>query len=156
MLLSPIRTLVIPMLGGPICAMAAPSICASGTKFHLSQLEHSTWRLQDGVFTGAPRGIAQTKDGYLWIGTVGGLVRFDGVRFVPWQPPKKQSSGSMVIRSLLAARDGSLWIGTTTSLFHWAEGQLIKYAGPVAYIESIFESRDGTTLLSGYKLNRFS
>ena len=72
MLLSPIRTLVIPMLGGLICAMAAPSICASGTKVHLSQLEHSTWRLQDGVFTGAPRGIAQTKDGYLWIGTVGG------------------------------------------------------------------------------------
>jgi signal transduction histidine kinase/ligand-binding sensor domain-containing protein len=132
------------MLGGLFCILAAPSTRASGPKVHLSQLEHSTWRLQDGVFTGAPRGIAQTKDGYLWIGTVGGLVRFDGVRFVPWQPPEEQTSGSMVITSLLAARDGSLWIGTTTVLLHWTNGQLIKYAAPPQNIRSIFESRDGT------------
>ena len=31
--------------------------------------------------------IAQTPDGYLWLGTEFGLLRFDGVRSVPWQPP---------------------------------------------------------------------
>jgi signal transduction histidine kinase/ligand-binding sensor domain-containing protein len=62
----------------------------------------------------------------------------------------------MVIKSLLAARDGSLWIGTTTSLFHWSESQLIKYAGPVAYIESIFEGRDGTIWIARSRIRDWS
>jgi len=156
MLPSSIRTLAIPMLGGLICTLAAPSIHAGGTKVHLSQLEHSTWRLQDGVFTGAPRGIAQTKDGYLWIGTVRGLVRFDGVRFVSWKPTENQTLGTSPIRSLLAARDGSLWIGTTTGLAHWTNGQLIRYPGPVAYIESIFEGRDGTIWITRSRIRDWS
>ena len=39
--------------------------------------------IQDGIFNGTPVAIAQTQDGYIWIGTQAGLVRFDGVRFVP-------------------------------------------------------------------------
>jgi len=40
-------------------------------------------------FSGAPNAIAQTTDGYLWIGTQAGLMRFDGVVvFVSWQPPE--------------------------------------------------------------------
>ncbi len=54
---------------------------------HITQYGHSVWRIQDGAFRGAPNAIVQTKDGYLWIGTDAGLVRFDGVRFVPWSPP---------------------------------------------------------------------
>src|SRR5258708_3758330 len=53
---------------------------------HISQYAHTAWRIQDGVFSGAPKVIAQTADGYLWIGTTSGLMRFDGVRFVPWIP----------------------------------------------------------------------
>ena len=55
---------------------------------HISQYGHTAWRIQDGVFSGAPNAIAQTTDGYLWIGTQNGLIRFDGVRFVPWVPLK--------------------------------------------------------------------
>jgi ligand-binding sensor domain-containing protein len=44
------------------------------------------WRIQDGFFGGAANAIAQTADGYLWIGTQTGLLRFDGIRFVPWTP----------------------------------------------------------------------
>jgi hypothetical protein len=87
---------------------------------------------------------------------VGGLVRFDGVRFVPWNPPERMTSGSLVIRSLLAARDGSLWIGTTTNLFDWTNGQLIKYAAPVAYTESIFESRDGAIWITRSRIREWS
>lgn len=139
-----------------ICFLPTPSIHASNPRVRLSQLEHSTWRLQDGVFNGAPLGIAQTKDGYLWIGTIRGLVRFDGVRFVPWRPPEKQILGSLVIRSLLAARDGSLWIGTSTGLAHWTNGELISFPGSVAYIESIFESRDGTIWITRSRIRDWS
>jgi len=48
--------------------------------------------------------LAQDRDGFLWIGTQGGLVRFDGYRF------RTLTSG--YVRTLLAARDGTIWIGT--------------------------------------------
>ncbi len=51
---------------------------------YLSQYAHSLWTTQDGSFSGAPHAITQTTDGYVWIGTEAGLVRFDGARFVPW------------------------------------------------------------------------
>ena len=74
---------------------------------HLTQYSHRAWRLQDGLFDGAPTAIAQTTDGYLWIGTANGLFRFDGVSFVSWadMAPEKQL-GSAEISALLGARDG--------------------------------------------------
>jgi hypothetical protein len=46
----------------------------------ISQYGHTAWRIQDGFFNGVPYAIKQTADGYLWIGTANGLLRFDGVR----------------------------------------------------------------------------
>jgi ligand-binding sensor domain-containing protein len=60
---------------------------ALDTNRQLSQYGHTAWRVEDGVFAGMPNVIAQTTDGYLWIGTQVGLTRFDGVRFVSWRPP---------------------------------------------------------------------
>ena len=78
----------------------------------ISQYAHTAWRIQDGDFSGTPHAITQTTDGYLWIGTEAGLVRFDGVRFVPWAAPAGKHLPSRKISSLLGANDGSLWIGT--------------------------------------------
>ena len=86
----------------------------------LSQYAHSAWRVQDGSLGGAPSAVVQTTDGYVWIGTSTGLVRFDGVRFTPWTPSDGMSSdgtpgdgnrwfSSNSVWSLLAARDGTLW-----------------------------------------------
>jgi ligand-binding sensor domain-containing protein len=69
--------------------LAAPSYGLDPTRY-LSQYGHTAWRLQDGAFAGAPDAIAQTTDGYLWLGTQSGLLRFDGVRFVPFAPPTKE------------------------------------------------------------------
>lgn len=82
---------------------------------HISQYAHTAWRIQDGLFSGAPNAITQTADGYLWIGTQNGLFRFDGVRFTLSAPGtgKLASSG---IFSLLGDPDGSLWIGTGANL----------------------------------------
>jgi len=67
----------------------APSpVDALDTGRQISQYGHTAWRIEDGVFAGAPNVMAQTTDGYLWIGTQAGLMRFDGVRFVSWRPPE--------------------------------------------------------------------
>jgi ligand-binding sensor domain-containing protein len=47
----------------------------------LTQYAHTAWRLQEGAFDASPVAIAQTTDGFLWIGTLNGLVRSDGVHF---------------------------------------------------------------------------
>ena len=110
----------------------------------ISQYSHTAWRIQEGVFSGAPRAITQTQDGYLWIGGRGGLLRFDGVRFVPWTSPDGKHLPSSNISSLLAARDGSLWIGMEGGLSHWDKQHLTNYLITPERINSIIEDRNGT------------
>jgi ligand-binding sensor domain-containing protein len=100
--------------------------------------------MQDGVFRGAPNAIAQTSDGYIWIGTESELLRFDGVRFMRWASPDGTKLPSPEIDSLLGARDGSLWIGTRAGLSHWVNGRIVNYSNPKAVIPAIVEDHDGT------------
>ena len=108
----------------------------------ISQYGHTAWRIQDGVFNGAPNAIAQTTDGYLWIGTQNGLIRFDGVRFVPWVPLKEKLLSSAIF-SLLAGTDGSLWIGTSTNLAHLQNGNLTNYLDADGRVNAIVQGHDG-------------
>src|SRR5277367_2135970 len=66
---------------------AATSVWAVDPDRRISQYAHTAWRTKDGVFSGSPIVTAQTTDGYVWIGTSTGLVRFDGVHFAVWSPP---------------------------------------------------------------------
>jgi signal transduction histidine kinase/ligand-binding sensor domain-containing protein len=85
----------------------------------ISQYAHTAWRTQDGFFSGYPNSIAQTSDGYIWIGTQAGLMRFDGVRFVSRMSAEQSRLPSSRVVSLLADPDGSLWVGTEMGLIHW-------------------------------------
>jgi signal transduction histidine kinase/ligand-binding sensor domain-containing protein len=94
--------------------------------------------------------IAQTADGYLWLGTEFGLVRFDGVRFVPSGSGAGPGVGGGYVPSLLAARDGTLWMGTINGLTSWREGRSTEYpelAGKV--IMSLLEDHAGTVWAGG-------
>src|SRR3954471_16963746 len=55
----------------------------------ITQYGHTAWRVQDGIVARSAA-ITQSTDGYVWLAVSGGLMRFDGVRFVPWQPPEGQ------------------------------------------------------------------
>jgi signal transduction histidine kinase/ligand-binding sensor domain-containing protein len=117
----------------------------------VSQYAHMAWKIRDGFSKGAINAIAQTPDGYLWLGTEYGLLRFDGVRPVPWQPPSGQHLPSEYIFSLLAARDGTLWIGTRKGLVSWKGGQLAQH--PELGEQSIFnlvEDRQGSVWAGGF------
>jgi PAS domain S-box-containing protein len=117
---------------------------ALDTSKQISQYGHAAWRIEDGVFAGTPNVIAQTTDGYLWIGTQAGLMRFDGVRFVSWHPPEGKELPSSRINSLLGGRDGSLWIGTRMGLARWRNGNLTNYGDATGSIMAILEDRAGT------------
>ncbi len=76
----------------------------------LEELYHTSWTIKDG----APSeifAIAQTGDGYLWLGTPTGLVRFDGLHFENYESPFGQAFPSKGVSSLLAVPEGALWIG---------------------------------------------
>ena len=94
---------------------------------HISQYGHSVWRLQDGYFGASPRTVAQTADGYIWVGTGNGLFKFNGVRFTRWSAQPGEDLPSSSLRGLLGARDGSLWIATDSGLAHLVNGRLTLY-----------------------------
>ena len=127
-----------------LCFFAVNLVRAVDPSLHISQYTHTAWRVQEGVFNGAPNALTQTTDGYLWIGTQAGLLRFDGVRFVPWIPPYGKRLPSSNVISLLAARDGSLWIGMEGGLSHWDNRDLTTYLIEPTRINSILEDRNGT------------
>ena len=132
-----------------------PAALALDPDRRISQYAHTAWRVRDDAFAGAPDAITQTADGYVWIGTIGGLVRFDGVRFDPWLPPGGRATAvSRYFRSSLGARDGSLWIGTESAgLSRWKDGDLINYSDPVGLINDIREDRNGTIWLTRANLD---
>jgi signal transduction histidine kinase/ligand-binding sensor domain-containing protein len=113
----------------------------------ISQYGHTAWRTKDGAFDGFPIVITQTTDGYLWIGTNVGLIRFDGVRFTTWKPPAGKRLLDSRIFSLLGTHDGSLWIGTGYSISRWKDSELTSYPELSGRIESIVEDDAGAVWL---------
>jgi PAS domain S-box-containing protein len=81
-------------------------------KLAVTQYGHGVWTTADGLPQDSVRGIAQTDDGYLWIATMGGLARFDGVSFTVFNSANTPVLGRDEITALAADPAGGLWIGT--------------------------------------------
>jgi len=134
----------------PSILFVCPCAFALNPALDVSQYAHTAWKVRDGFFKSGISSIAQTPDGYLWLGTDYGLMRFDGVRAVPWQPPAGQHLPSDSIMGLLVTRDGTLWIGTLKGLASWKDGKLTRYAElDGRYIYALLEDRDGAVWVSG-------
>ncbi len=127
--------------------LLASSACAFALdpSLDVSQYAHTAWKVREGFTKGTIFSIAQTPDGYLWLGTESGLARFDGVQAVPWQPPNGEQLPSNFIQDLLVARDGTLWIGTDKGLASWKDGKFTQYPGVADYrIYSLLQDAGGT------------
>ena len=99
---------------------------------------------------GAIFAMAQTPDGYLWLGSEFGLYRFDGVKPVIWQPPRGQQLPNKPY-ALLVTRDGTLWIGTFEGLVSWSGGKLTYYPEiGKAFVTSLLEDHEGAVWVGTY------
>jgi signal transduction histidine kinase/ligand-binding sensor domain-containing protein len=133
-----------------ILLACCPCASALNPSLDINQYAHTAWTVRDGFFKSGITSIAQTPDGYLWLGTEFGLLRFDGVRSIAWQPPAGEHLPSTLIRDLLVARDGRLWIGTREGLASWKDGKLTHHrelAGRL--VDSLYEDREGTIWAGG-------
>ncbi len=92
-----------------VCAATATRLSAQGS---LPDYVLSTWAAEKGLSPGDVFAVAQDVDGYLWLGTPNGLIRFDGSRFTPWtvfSPENPLPSGP--VHAIVGSADGSLWVG---------------------------------------------
>src|SRR6202789_1249244 len=76
----------------------------------ISQYVHDKWGEDKGFIGGRIYAIGQSADGYLWIGTERGLVRFDGSNFILIQRPLSDSPPISSVRGLVTDASGNLWI----------------------------------------------
>ena len=84
------------LLGGSETVMALDS------SRDLTQYGHEVWLTENGLPQNTVHSIAQTRDGYIWIGTEEGLARFDGIRFTVFDKQNTAQLKSNYIRALLA------------------------------------------------------
>ncbi len=109
--LSLLRRLRLPALAAtllaPLAAATLQTVIAPGAPNYTLR----TWQAEDGLPQNSVTAIAQTTDGFLWLGSYGGIARFDGVRFETFNCANTPELPDARIVSLLATPDGVLWIG---------------------------------------------
>jgi ligand-binding sensor domain-containing protein len=111
------------------------------------QFHYQAWSVNDGA-PGEISALAQTEDGYLWIGSPQGLFRFDGVRFEEYKPQPGVQLPSHGIYYLMATPDGGLWIAfAPTGLGFLKDGSLTLFSKPEelpdSQIHSFARDHDG-------------
>lgn len=88
----------------------------------------TVWREKDGA-PGDIRSMAQTKDGWLWLGTSSGLFRFDGTAFALQDLATENFAGARLVSDMAAAPDGSLWVvyGRASAVQLGADGVTVRH-----------------------------
>jgi signal transduction histidine kinase/streptogramin lyase len=104
--------------------ISVSSLSALDPRLTPAQYLHVSWTQEQGNALPEIRALAQTADGYLWLGTDAGLVRFDGMRFVPLEAPSGEKPN---VLSLLPSADGGLWIRTLNAITRLYRGRLVPY-----------------------------
>ena len=113
----------------------------------IQQLYHTAWTAKEGA-PGQINALAQTNDGYLWLGSSTGLYRFDGILFERIEPRSGGTFPSNNIFALLASSDGGLWIGFWYGgVGYLKDGNLTNYTEqeglPTGRIRSLARDSDG-------------
>ncbi len=93
----------------------------------LAHYGHQAWRTDSGLPQNTVHSILQTRDGYLWLGTDGGLVRFDGIDFVTFDAENTPQFKSDTVSDLLQDGSGTLWISTAAGLLSYHGGAFAAY-----------------------------
>jgi signal transduction histidine kinase/ligand-binding sensor domain-containing protein len=141
-----------------VATLAGPAL-ALNPKRALTQYTRTVWNQEHGLPQDTVRAIAQTKDGYLWLGTDEGLAQFDGYDFTVFN----RENGALPdnsVGALWAASDGSLWVGTPGGLTRYRSGKFTTFTTKDGLgdtpVSSITEDRSGAIwVAAGIYVSRF-
>ena len=116
----------------------------------ISQYIRECWGNERGFPGGAVSSIAQTPDGYLWIGTTKGLIRFDGLNFHLYQQAVPSALPIGPVQGLTADAQGNLWILLqSTRILRYHDGKFEPGREEAEFgITSVLRRKDGGVLLS--------
>jgi signal transduction histidine kinase/ligand-binding sensor domain-containing protein len=114
----------------------------------ITQMHHTAWGAKEGVI-GEVLAMAQTSDGFIWIGTTGGLLRFDGSEFDRYRPDEGSFPQPNWVSALLATPDGGLWIGNLSGGASFLKLGTIRNYGeaegmPPGRVRAFAQESDGT------------
>jgi len=114
----------------------------------ITQMHHRAWGAKEGVI-GEVLAIAQTSDGFIWVGTTGGLLRFDGSEFERYKPEVGSFPQPSWVSALLATPDGGLWIGNLSGGASFLKlGKTSNYGQPEGMppgrVRTFAQDSDGT------------
>lgn len=142
---------------GIVAMLFAPSIWAQplNTDQPIASYLQRVWQSQDGLPEANVQALAQTPDGYLWVGTTGGLARFDGEKFTVFNRQTTPAFTVDGIASLLVAKNGALWIGTFGGgLVCYHNGDFRHFPTghgfTLGFVRSIVEDDRGTLFVGTY------
>jgi ligand-binding sensor domain-containing protein/signal transduction histidine kinase len=112
---------------------------------------HKVWSSEDGLPQNSVHRMLQTRDGYLWIATEGGVARFNGIQFTVFNRENAPEFTSNDTCCLAEDSDGGLWIGTSDGLLRYAGGVFRRYTTadglPSAVVVSLAPTDDGFLLV---------
>ncbi|MGD0902970.1 MAG: two-component regulator propeller domain-containing protein [Terracidiphilus sp.] len=117
----------------------------------LANYGRQTWVMENGLPQNTVQALVQTRDGFVWLGTEVGLVRFDGNGFEVFDRNSSPALPGNDVRCLLETKDGALWIGTSEGLARWKDGAVTAFTTkdglPGNGIRALVESRIGYLLV---------
>lgn len=148
-----------PLLAFGLCCFFASGALALDPRKSLTQYSRTVWTQELGLPQDTVHAIAQTADGYLWLGTDEGLARYDGYEFVVFNNVNGDLPANSVT-SLAAAPDGSLWIGTANGLTRFNGGRFRTYTAQDGLPDSEIlklsvDSSGALWIVAGVSLSRF-
>jgi ligand-binding sensor domain-containing protein/signal transduction histidine kinase len=136
--------------------LLGPCAFALDARQPLTQLNQKVWTTEHGLPDNFVRALLQTRDGYLWLGTQEGLVRFDGQQLRVFDTRNTPQLASNSIVTLCEDTHGTLWIGTdgggVTRYQHggFLPALLSRDGLPNNYIREVYASRDGAVWITGH------
>jgi len=118
----------------------------------LANYGRQSWVMENGLPQNTVQAMVQTRDGFIWLGTEAGLVRFDGSSFQVFDHNSTPALPDNDIRCLLETHDGALWIGTSDGLARWKNGTVTAFSTkdglPGNGIRALKESLGGPLMVS--------
>jgi signal transduction histidine kinase/ligand-binding sensor domain-containing protein len=133
------------LIAAAACGPRAYALDPSRT---LSQYVHRIWQVQQGLPQASIYAIVQTHDGFLWLGTQTGLVKFDGVRFTAVDEIGGVRLANTWVTHLVEDEQGTLWIGTDRAgVIRVKRGRATRFGEPeglpAGAVQCLFADRRG-------------